>query len=124
ALTGAIEVVAPLKSAAATVAPKLPPSSPPTPPPARPANDDVSETAISQAIGNLVAKPAIEPAEPRIQPQSQGEPAAAQIEPFGDYPSATPNDASKVVAARIARILARADKSADHHAGQPAEKST
>ena len=86
-----VDVVARLKAGAATV------TSNPTPDAAKAANDDLSETAISRAIGNMVNKP-----------------GNGQMPVSGD-PSATPEDAARVVAARIARILKRAEQSSEAH---------
>lgn len=87
-----VDVVAPLKPGPASVAPRTPG------PIAKAANDDLSETAITQAIGNLVSKP-----------------GNGQMTGTSTEPSATPEDASRVVAARIARILKRAEQSAEAH---------
>jgi GH24 family phage-related lysozyme (muramidase) len=83
-----VDLVAPLKAGPASVTQRSPA------PAARAANDDLSETAISQAVGNLAGAP------------GKGR---------GAEPSATPEEASRVVAARIARILKRAEQSAETH---------
>lgn len=79
-----VEVVAPLKSGPASATSR--------PSASTAANDDLSPDAITQAIGNMVSRPA------------SGADAGG---------SATPEEASKVVAARIARILKRAEQSAE-----------
>jgi hypothetical protein len=79
-----VEVVAPLKSGPASATSR--------PSASTAANDDLSADAITQAIGNMVSRPA------------SGADAGG---------SATPEEASKVVAARIARILKRAEQSAE-----------
>ncbi len=97
-----VEVSAPLTRGPATAAPR------PAARPSTAANDDASVSAITQAIGNLVSKPA-----------AARDPQDAPSEPA---PPATPEDASKVVAARIARILERAERSVEAfvHGGAPA----
>ncbi|MBI1358869.1 MAG: glycoside hydrolase family protein [Alphaproteobacteria bacterium] len=83
-----VEVSAPLARGPATAAAR------PAARPSSAANDDSSVSEIRKAIGNLISKPA-----PATEPAS--------------VPPATPEDASKVVAARIARILERAEKSVE-----------
>ncbi|MEP7211136.1 MAG: glycoside hydrolase family protein [Alphaproteobacteria bacterium] len=90
---GVVDAIAPLKSGPASVAPRTPA------PAAKAANDDLSVSAITQAIGNMVSRP--------------GNGAANGL---GSEPSATPEEASKVVAARIARILKRAEQSIENNA--------
>jgi lysozyme len=89
---GVVDIIASLKPGPASVAPRAP-----APASGRAANDDLSVDAITQAIGNLASKP------------NNGSDAGAA-------PPATPEEASKVVAARIARILQRAEQSAEQHA--------
>jgi lysozyme len=94
---GVVDVVAPLKSGPASVAPRTP---------AKAANDDLSVDAITQAIGNLAGKP-----------------GNGQLNDLHAGTSATPEEASKVVAARIARILKRAEQSVEEHAAAGAVTS-
>lgn len=94
-----VDIVAPLKAGLASVATR------PSAQQGEPANDDLSEAAISRAIGRMVGKPA--------GGQQPARDTGTQAAP------ASPDEASRVVAERIARILKRAEQPVSGAAGAP-----